>query len=411
MSRQTPETLLISGIINSGALRQHLSYGIHAGYFDGYRAEYEWLESFIDNYERLPSWEEFTTKWPAFPASMEQDDTKWPASELMRSYSAKRLSRTLLKAGMELRSGNLEDAVALCREVELHAPVSRPPSLLEDHSFIDDYMTDEHRITVPWDTLQGYTLGMGRGELWYAAARPSQGKSWIALNIAAHAALQGHDVVVYSLEMTKRQTQQRMHVILANALGIRLNLNDVRHRRIEPGEYKGIIQELQGSVPGSIHIHTPAEGIVTPAVIGASAGEYDLTLIDYIGLMRPDGNGRAVDDWRNMAAISNQLKEIALQHDTRIIAASQVNRNAGNTSKPPKLVDLSQSDALGQDADVVVTFNRPSVSTMCLSVEKNRHGPAGTKFWSRFDVEYGNIREITRKEAEEIAYDEELVDE
>ena len=410
MTRHTPESLCISAVVNSGSVSHHTQYGVVATYFDGFRAEYEWLESFIKNYGRTPSREEFLTKWPEFPMSIEQDDARWPASELMREYTEKKTSRTLMAAGLALRSGNLDDAIEKMQSVEVIQPVLKPPSLLRDYTYLDSYDQEDERIGIPWMTPQEYTLGIGKGELWYLAARPSQGKSFLALNIAAHAAIQGNNVVIYSLEMTKRQTQQRMHVILANTLGIKLNLNDVRHRRVPAVEYKGILQDLEAQVPGEIHIHTPADGAVTPSVIGANADSYDLSIVDYIGLMRPDSMGRAVDDWRTLAAISNQLKEIALQHNTRIIAASQVNREAGNSRMPPKLSQLSQSDALGQDADVVITFTRPSMHTMQYSMEKNRHGQAGTRFYSHYDVAYGNMGEITRERAEEIRADDEEIE-
>lgn len=411
MPRHTPESLVISAVINSGDAHHHSKYGVAAAYFSGYRAEFEWLESFVETHERVPSWDEFLVKWEDFPRSVEQDDAKWPAQEMMREYTTKKTSKALLRAGIHLKAGRVEEAIESVKGLEIQQPVTKPPSLLRDYSYLDDYEAVDTRIELPWMTPQAYTLGVGKGELWYLAARPSQGKSFIGLNIAAHAAIQGHSVVIYSLEMSKRQTQQRMHTILANAMGIKLNLNDIRNRRLSLGEYKEILQELDGSVPGEIHIHTPADGAVTPSVVGANAPSYDLSVIDYVGLMRQDGGGRAVDDWRTIAAISNELKSIALQHDTRIVAASQVNRShTAGSVRPPKLEQLSQSDALGQDADVAITFQRPSMHTMRYSLEKNRDGEAGRQFWSHYDAAYGNFKEITRQEAEEIVYDDDELD-
>lgn len=408
MSRHTPETLLISAVINSRNAHQHAKYGVAEVHFDGFRPEFEWIESFAATHGRTPTWDEMEVKWPDFPISKDQDDSKWPAAELLREYSKKRASKALLAAGLALRAGRVEEVVDIVRGIEIHQPVTKPPSLLKDYSYLDRWEDEASpRVAIPWEIPQSYTMGIGKGELWYLAARPSQGKTFITLNIAAHAALQGFNVALYSLEMTKEQTQQRMHTILANALGMRLNLNEIRRRQIGLGEYKEILQVIEDKVPGEIHVHTPADGPVTPSVIGAGAADYDLNLVDYIGLMKQDGGGRAVDDWRTIAAISNQLKEIALAHNTRIVAASQVNREAGNRLSPPKLSQLSQSDALAQDGDVVITFTRPSKHTMRYSMEKNRHGEADTSFWSEYDAAYGNFKQITRQAAEQIRYEDE----
>jgi replicative DNA helicase len=139
-------------------------------------------------------------------------------------------------------------------------------------------------------------------------------------------------------------------------------------------------------------------------VVRARAADYDLNVVDYIGLMKPDGNGRAVDDWRVMAAISNELKEIALGANTRMLVASQINREGDNSLAPPKLKNLSQSDALGQDGDVVLTLMkyRRQAGATHFSIEKQRDGEADVQFWSRFDVDTGNYDEITRDEADEL---------
>lgn len=404
MSRQTPELLLLAAIVNSLDPNHHKQWGIIPEHFTGYRDEFEWLEAFGKAYERTPTHEEFKTKWPDITLSTEQMDGKWPAEEVIDGYNSRTVLRTFTRAGALIKQGEVRDALEMIRTMETHAVVDPPTNALVDYSFLDDYDTPEDRIALPWKTLQSKTDGMGVGELWYVAARPSQGKSAHTAVMAAKAAMEGRRVIVYSMEMTKRAVQVRLQAILAHMLGIKVSARDMRSRRWDPLEYKRLMQEIESAVPGEIHVHTPKEGPCRPSVVRARAGDYDLNVVDYIGLMKPDGNGRAVDDWRVMAAISNELKEIALGANTRMLVASQINREGDNSLNPPKLKNLSQSDALGQDGDVVLTLMkyRRQAGATHFSIEKQRDGEADVQFWSRFDVDTGNYDEITRDEADEL---------
>lgn len=408
MSRQTYETLLISAVVNSHDTSLHKQWSISPEHFNGYRDEFEWLESFCHSYQRTPSAEELLTKWPDFPHSEIQEDGKWPATEVIRGYNARHVLRKMTEAGTLIKGGEVDDALEVLRGMNAHKVVDPPKNALVDYSFLDSYDEPEDRIELPWSTLQDKTDGFGKGELWYMAARPSQGKSVHTAVIAAHAAMSGRNVIIYSMEMTQRAVQIRLQAIMAHMLGIKVSARDMKSRRYDALEYKRLMQEIEERVPGQIHVHTPKEGPCRPSVVSARAGDYDLNVIDYIGLMRPDGNGRAVDDWRVMASISNELKEIALREDTRMLVASQINREGDNSMNPPKLKNLSQSDALGQDGDVVLTLKRyGNAAASHFSIEKNREGEANVQYWTNFGVDTGNYTEVTREQADELKADAE----
>lgn len=149
-------------------------------------------------------------------------------------------------------------------------------------------------------------------------------------------------------------------------------------------------------------------GRVSPGVVANRAQDYDLNIVDYVGLMYTDDGRPAIKDWREMAEISNQLKEIALSKSARIIGASQINRE-GDTHgrRPPRLKTLAQSDHLGNDGDVVLTMKRYGLATV-LSAEKNRHGEAERLFYTNFLPNDGDFREIDADTAEERRLDAEM---
>jgi hypothetical protein len=412
VTRLTPEALLISAVVNSTDPYHHKQWGITSKHFLGYRDEFEWLEIFINTFGRTPTHEEFKAQWPEVTLSATHDDGKWPATEVIDQYNARVALRTFTKAGTLIKGGDVKGALTLVKAMDTHTIVEKPQNALVDYSFLDDYDQPEDTLTLPWEFLQDKTDGMRKGEVWYVGARPSQGKSAHCLVMAARAAMEGRSVIYYSLEMTKRAVQVRLQAVLANMLGVKISARDMKSRRWDKLEYKRLMETIEASVPGAIMVHTPAEGPCRPSAIAAAAKDYDLNIVDHIGLMRPDGGGRSTDDWRTIAGMSNELKEIALASDTRMLVASQINREGQSNQRPPKLVNLAQSDALGQDADVVITLKRyqtrdgRNADASHFSIEKNREGDVYGQWFTAFQPDIGNYRQITRDDADELAHDD-----
>jgi hypothetical protein len=156
--------------------------------------------------------------------------------------------------------------------------------------------------------------------------------------------------------------------------------------------YRRFIGELAERLTasgGALDIHTPADGAVSPSVVAARCGEYQLTVVDYIGLMAQDGGGMAIDDWRVMAKISNSMKIIALGQSTSMLCAA---------------------DALGQDGDVVLTMrSKPKDVATHFSLEKNRHGQSGIHFYTTFDPNTGVYTEISAEHAEDLVINAEAL--
>lgn len=409
MSRHTAESLAISAIINLQDGTAHEGYGLLPRHFHGYRQEFEWVLSYVRRYQTTPSWDEFLVTFPEFPDSPEHTEVRWAAAEIIREHGARELSRALLRASGDLKAGRVEDAYETLAGLSLPTAASKPTDMLIDRTFLDDYDVPEESIPVPWKTLQKVTNGIGVGSLWYFAARPGQGKTTTMLDMVVTAALAGYRVLVYSLEMTKRQVQTRAHAIMAHELRIPISQRDLQSRVYDKLEYQKLLDQIESrvkDVTGCLHVHTPADGIVTPQTIAANVESYDLIVVDYVGLMYTDAGVQAVDDWRELSKISNALKTIALAHNVAILAASQINREGESLSgRPPRLKNLAGSDALGQDADVVITMAQMAQSALALSVEKNRHGVTGTKFWLHYNPDAGDIHEIDQETAEELRYE------
>jgi replicative DNA helicase len=279
-----------------------------------------------------------------------------------------------------------------------------PINLVSDLGFLDDYHEPAETLELPWPTLQGITGGLHRGNYMVLAARLGQGKSAYLMAMAGHALTQGKRVLFYSLEMSESEVRARAHSLLARKLGYSVfTLSNIRNRQVDPRDYKDLVQELTQTIPGTLEVHTPASGMVSPATVASRAGEYDMVIIDYATLMVTDTGQPVSDDWRTATQVSNRLKQIALAEQTRIVAAAQVNRE-GDTAgwRPPKVKNLAQADSFGQDADLVVTFKAYAPNATVFSVEKNRHGASGHFFFTRFNPNEGVFTEITRDDADDL---------
>lgn len=404
MARTTHETLLISSILNSGDVHLAASFGVRPEHFDGYRGEYQWILNYYAQYASCPSLVEMQTAFPHFPHDADQTDARWAAYEVKRVFSKKEIRDRITQASIHLQKDNVEDAAAALEDFRMDVATAKPTNALLDHKFLDDYFdTHESRIKLPWPTLQAKTDGIGPGELWYFAARQGHGKSSYLIDIATEAVMNGQNVCLYSLEMTKRQTQVRLHAALGHRLGLPVDANAMLRRSYDPVSYKRLLQAIEERVPGTVAIHEVSMGLVTPAIVDSNAGDFDLSIVDYIGLMRNNDMTPAIKDYRVIAEISNSLKSIALSRHTGIIAASQINRDGVSTSwRPPAIHTLAQSDHLGNDGDVVITMKRFGLGASAHSLEKNRHGQSGICYFTKYDANRGDFSEITRDEADEI---------
>jgi replicative DNA helicase len=322
------------------------------------------------------------------------------AANLVRQASALRSLRLQIMSSLDALK--LEDLEAAYGHLDkLHRPVTKslqPVDVFDQNTIQDSFPTS--KLNVPFNTLQYATGGIGPGEFWVQAARLGQGKTWLMLLYAAMIARDGYNVAFHALEMPAGQVARRTHQLLTHDKDIlKLLKSENVHDR------KKAIDHIRENTPGSISILDPSHGRIntTAAILeSCSSGKYDIVMVDHAGLLMTADGHRAIEDWRYMAQISNICREITLNTSTPIFASAQINR-AGDTNggKAPSVSNLSQSDALGQDADVVVTMSRSSAMVMRHSAQKVRNGP-NLDWYSRFDPAANRFEEISKEAASEL---------
>ena len=408
------EALLISALINGGAVGEEVAYGISPTDFEGWQDEYNWLTNYVSTYGCQPTAEIFKFKFGGFPLVDHHDIRS--AADMVHNQNSKRRLNTAISEAVDLSHlGDHEAAYEVLMQAKPRRAAAKPRRLLTDASHLDSWDHERFAVELPYRTLQRATGGIRAGNLWYLAARPGQGKSAHLASISKQAVKDGNRVLFYSLEMNEEEVRARFHASLASDLGYpKITLNALRDRQVDRAMYRKFIGELKERMEawgGGLDVHTPADGPVSPSVVATRCSEYELTVVDYVGLMTADSGGMAIDDWRVMAKISNSLKTIALaQTDARLLCAAQINREGETGSAPPKVRNLAQSDALGQDGDVVVTMRSQKDVATNFSLEKNRHGPSGVHFHTTFDPNTGTYTECSADYAETLVIDAEARD-
>jgi replicative DNA helicase len=254
------------------------------------------------------------------------------------------------------------------------------------------------------------TSGLQKGELIIIAARPSMGKTALAINIAQNAAVSSKAIVaVFSLEMSKESLLRRM--LASQAWVDQRQLQTGFIRREDHAKLQKALEDLVESrifIDDSAGISL-AEMRAKARRLKQNAGGIDLVVVDYLQLMSatlPSQGGKRYENrTQEVSAISRGLKALAKELNVPVVALSQLSRASERRGedKRPLLSDLRESGSIEQDADVVAFIHRESYynrdeemtkeekARSEIILAKQRNGPTGTVYlnfisqFTRFD--------------------------
>jgi replicative DNA helicase len=254
--------------------------------------------------------------------------------------------------------------------------------------------------------LDELTTGFQKSELIIVAARPSMGKTAFCLNIATHAALEGHGVAIFSLEMSKDALVQRM--LCAEA---RVDSQAVRRGTLRDTDFTRLARAAGILQTAPVWIDdTPALTLLemrSKARRLRAENAVQMIVVDYLQLMRsPEYSENRVQE---ISDISRSLKGLARELEIPVVALSQLSRASEQRGgeRVPLLSDLRDSGAIEQDADLVIFIHRPEMyrdqrekaeqkgesleGRADIILAKHRNGPTGQidlhfqKQFTRFD--------------------------
>ncbi|MCX6111788.1 MAG: replicative DNA helicase [Proteobacteria bacterium] len=242
-------------------------------------------------------------------------------------------------------------------------------------------------VSTGYKDIDQLTGGFKPGQLIIIAARPSMGKTALAMNFARNSAIRhNNSIAVFSLEMSKEE-------VLGRLIGseARIDITRLTSGRIEENEWGKLTEAASRLSESMIFIDdtsslTPGEIRSRCRRIKAQYGKLDMVIVDYLQLMRPGIGSKSQNREQEIADISRTLKALAKEMHIPVIALSQLNREVDKrTDKRPFLSDLRESGAIEQDADMIIFIYRdevyhretesPGIAEIIFS--KNRSGPQG----------------------------------
>ena len=243
-------------------------------------------------------------------------------------------------------------------------------------------------ISTGFSKLDEMTGGMHGGDLFILAARPSMGKTALALNIAQHVALRNKQTAaVFSLEMSKESLLTRMLCAAA-----RVDSQRFRAGYLTQEERRKLNQALHELVESPLYIDdTPGLHLMDMHAklrrLQAERGKIGLVIVDYLQLM--SGRGRFENRNQEVSALSRGMKLLAKELNVPMMVLSQLSRavETRQGDHRPQLSDLRESGSIEQDADLVgfifreEVYNRDREDLKGLAeliVAKQRNGPVGT---------------------------------
>ncbi|HZK49403.1 MAG TPA: replicative DNA helicase [Thermoleophilia bacterium] len=259
----------------------------------------------------------------------------------------------------------------------------------ENFAELEKIMSEGRRTTgveTGFRRLDEKITGFQPANLVILAARPSMGKTALALNIARNVAVdQGKGVALFSLEMSRMELVQRMMCSEA-----RVDSHRLRHGLLQPAEWSKLTAACTPLFTAPIYIDDTAsvnlmEIRAKSRRLKAKEKGLGLIIIDYLQLMM--GDASTENRQQEISRISRGLKILARDLDIPVLALSQLSRQveqrAGN--KRPVLSDLRESGAIEQDADLVLfiyrdeVYNKDSADKGIaeIVIGKQRNGPIG----------------------------------
>src|SRR5437773_6826607 len=259
-------------------------------------------------------------------------------------------------------------------------------------------------ISTGFADLDKMTSGFHGGEMIVIAARPSMGKTSLAMNIAEHVAVgERLPVGVFSLEMTSESLVLRMLCSRS-----RVNLRSIRDGFLAERDFPKLTGSAGKLAGAPLFIDdTPALSILQlRAKARRMVQQYGIKLfvIDYLQLLHSTSR-RAENRQQEIADISNGIKALAKELNVPVVVLSQLNRELErDKNRKPRLADLRESGAIEQDADLVALLYKPSSGDddesaveqdavpVNLLIAKQRNGPTG-------DVNLTFLKSYTRFES------------
>lgn len=415
VTTSSPERMIISAIINTQDVSIPLSSGLDGNWFREYPKEWSFIHAYYRKHRRVPSAQAFKLKFPSFRLMVKLNEVDYATAEMI-TYHTKQSLMSMVEDMVDGVEKHQDPSILLANMyrglVDLQGAVAGTNNELDIVSqWRQPYSEAIERankrksgglggVSTGFITLDTVMNGFNPGEMHILAARLGIGKTWFLVRAAFAALMQGKTILYFAMEQSRNQLAMRLMPFISRQLG-----GDViKSSAIASGTadllaYQFAMKRAKTEIPGKLIIDDTPRGKLNPLLISAKIERLqpDIVFVDYLGLLN-----QSPGDWTAVSALSAELKAIAMGYGIPMVVAAQLNRAAGVGVKFAGPEALAGSDAIGQDADSVITVQRRSPHLLEAFVGKYRHGRDGDKFHIEFQPDEGIFEEITVERADVI---------
>ena len=409
----TPETLLISSVLNTKNFKLALTEGATPEMFHLHDEEWDWLVRYFAKYRRTPSKIAFTRAFPKFRIR-DVDDTKHFVSEVRIEHARTLLTEHLRDQADLLSQGRVAEACEIAQsgivkiagglggmdEVDALADWKHTYNEVKARKLRADQF-GQSGIPTGMTTLDDMTGGIAPGQLWVVGARLGEGKSWFLARMAVGAIMNGYKAHFAALEMSRTEVVMRLHNLLSSSYGqaVFQSTQLSQGKDYDIRAYREFLEKLPEKIKGSMTVTDTRNIGAMEIAAHLERNRPDVYYLDYLTLAKTRGDG----GWQDIGNFSKDLKALAGQYQVGMVAAAQLNRNGADTSKePPGAETIASADAIGQDADGVITLKKKSDRVTMAKMAKYRHGRSGYCWYLRVDLDAGLIEEVSKQQAEDL---------
>lgn len=406
------EQVLISAVIKTGEIGEALAAGVTLSWFREYKAEWNFISMRYKRTRTVPSQRVFKLKYPSFRI-IDVDDLDYAIGEI-RTWHAKQSFIGLMDEAVEGIEGGSDVPELISTMYRGLVDLSGDMTGKANET---DVVTDWRKsyaevlrrsvakgkgksmgLPTGFPTMDLVSGGWNAGDYIVHAARLGQGKTWSLIRTAVAVVLAGGTVEYHALEMSNMQLSFRMMPFLSRHLngGKVFKASDLQHGTANMKDYRLFMDMLSKDCKGQLILDDTPRGRLNSLSLAAKIerNKPDMVIVDYLGLMNATPG-----DWGAVAALSSDMKEIATTYGITVIVANQLNRTAAIGSNNAGPETLSGSDAIGQDADGVITMKKISKRVIRMFNAKFRHGEDGNSWMIHFEPNIGLFEEISEDKA------------
>lgn len=372
---------------------------LNEDFFSDYKQEFFFIKEHLDNYGNIPDKATFLNKFPDFDIITVNESDNYLLDALYEDKHKRALATILNKTRDALIKGDTEEALniyAQSKDLLIQAKHLEAVDITKDTSRYDAYVErisnfNNYYVTTGFPEIDDVIGGWDRKEeLATIVSRTNSGKSWLLLKTAIAAASQGLTVGLYSGEMSETKVGYRLDSLVSHISNTKIIHGDSSVQL----DYKQFLDSIKDKLPGSIYVLTPAmiNGPATVSALRAFIEKYklDMLCVDQHSLLEDERHAK--NPVERAANISRDLKNLQVLVKIPIIAVSQQNREK-NESGRPDTTNISQSDRIGQDATIVIFFEKND-NLLTIYITKSRDSANGKVLKYAVDFDKGVFQYI-----------------